>query len=94
MKKGGYFRYTIRTKTDTFPITGEYIEIERPDRLVFTWNAPWLQDANTVVTIILKESGNDKTEMIMTHDNFPSEELRDRNFKGWDEIIHNIGSSN
>jgi len=90
LKVGGSFRYNICVKDNNFPVNGEYIEIDFPNKLVFTWHAPWLKGANTVVTIIFNDLGKERTEMIMIHDNFPTEELRDNNFKGWSEIIDNI----
>lgn len=35
---GGSFNYVVRRQDKTFTHTGEYIEIERPHRLVFTWS--------------------------------------------------------
>src|ERR1043165_3993641 len=34
---GGSFSYVVRRQGKTFSHTGEYIEIDRPHRLVFTW---------------------------------------------------------
>ena len=34
---GGSFNYVVRRQGKTFSHTGEYLEIERPHRLVFTW---------------------------------------------------------
>jgi uncharacterized protein YndB with AHSA1/START domain len=34
---GGSFSYVVRRQQKTFDHTGEYIEIDRPHRLVFTW---------------------------------------------------------
>lgn len=43
---------------------GEYLEILRPERLVFTWNSPAVQ--NTTVTVELKTVENG-TEVTITH---------------------------
>ena len=43
---------------------GEYVEITRPSRLVFTWNSPSVQ--NTTVTIDLKEVAGG-TEVTISH---------------------------
>ncbi|MBO9204794.1 MULTISPECIES: SRPBCC family protein [Niastella] len=34
---GGSFSYVVRRQGKTFSHTGEYIEIDHPNRLVFTW---------------------------------------------------------
>jgi uncharacterized protein YndB with AHSA1/START domain len=35
---GGSFNYVVRRQGKTFTHTGEYIQIDRPHRLVFTWS--------------------------------------------------------
>ena len=35
---GGSFTYVVRRQDKTFTHTGDYIEIDRPHRLVFTWS--------------------------------------------------------
>ena len=44
---------------------GEYLEISRPERLVFTWNSPSVQ--NTTVTVELREV-EEGTEVTITHE--------------------------
>ena len=43
---------------------GEYLEIKRPERLVFTWNSPFVK--NTVVNVHLREVDGG-TEVTITH---------------------------
>lgn len=58
--------------------TGEYLEIVPPERLVFTWNSPSVQ--NTKVTVLLKEVAGG-TEVSIIHE-LPQEQS-DGHQKGW-----------
>ena len=50
---GGSFSYVVRRQGKTFSHIGEYIEIDRPHRLVFTWGVK--QDpANTQSRIVIE----------------------------------------
>lgn len=70
--------------------TGEYLEISRPDRLVFTWNSPSVQ--NTVVTVDLKEVENG-TEVTITHE-LPTQELCKGHTEGWTYALSTLSSLN
>ena len=59
---------------------GEYLEIKPPEKLVFTWNSPAVQ--NTRVTVELKDLG-DSTEIWLTHELLPTEEARKSHEGGW-----------
>lgn len=59
---------------------GEYLEVTPPEKLVFTWNSPAVQ--NTRVTIELKDLG-DSTEIWLTHELLPSEEALQSHEGGW-----------
>jgi uncharacterized protein YndB with AHSA1/START domain len=66
---------------------GEYLEIKRPERLVFTWNSPFV--TNTRVTIELRDHGND-TELTLTHELLPDEEQRKSHTDGWAGCLNNL----
>ncbi|MBL6945805.1 MAG: SRPBCC domain-containing protein [Rhodospirillales bacterium] len=82
---GGNYRITMRSPEDTdHTVVGIYREINEPDWLVFTW--AWetgdMDDADTLVTLEFADDG-DGTEMTLTHEGFPNEDLRDRHNEGW-----------
>lgn len=64
-------------------ITGEFEEIERPRKLVYTWRIEG-QEARDAerVTVQFEESGG-FTEVTVTHERIASEELRDMHRDGW-----------
>ncbi len=59
-------------------------EVRAPERLVFTWR--WESEPgdaqDTLVTVEFRDRG-DSTELVLTHERFPSEGARDEHKKGW-----------
>ena len=74
---------------------GEYREIERPSRLVFTWS--WLPEgeadpvsgAETLITVELHEEG-DATRVVMIHAGFPTDGERDQHQEGWASALERL----
>ena len=58
---------------------GEYLEINRPERLIFTWNSPSVK--NTRVTVDFKSLGS-QTEVTITHELLPQSEVNGHT-EGW-----------
>lgn len=69
-----------------FLVSGEYVEIERPRLLVFTWLPDWLENATaSVVRWDLAESGG-RTTVRLTHSGLDSEAARNSH-RGWPQIL-------
>ena len=70
---------------------GEYREIERPGRLVYTWD--WKQEEHrmgeTLITVEFNAKG-DGTEVVMTHALLPTEEFRDSHEEGWTSCLNRL----
>lgn len=96
-------RYRIRMKGDegAWTAVGEYREIERPSRLVYTWD--WEEKGHkmsvhdrlegseaTVVTVEFKDLGGGETEVLLTHERFPNSEARDGHESGWVSCLANF----
>jgi len=67
--------------------TGKYLEIHRPEKLVFTWNSPFVQ--NTKVTVELRDLTG-STEVVLTHELLETEDLRKRHSDGWNGCLSNL----
>lgn len=86
LRVGG--RYTIRFRDQSgheTVVTGKYLHVERPSRLVFSWTMKSRQlivDENTV-TVEFKDLGG-RTHVQLTHEPFPAPEVRDLHAEGWD----------
>lgn len=68
---------------------GEYVEIDKPDKLVFTWmldgqscKGSQAQYGKTMVTIDFLAKGR-KTEITLTHEQLPGQEAYDGHAFGW-----------
>jgi len=64
---------------------GEYLAIEPPSFLSFTWRSAATDHRPTVVTIELLPKGTG-TELVLTHRRLPATKL-DAHRKGWTEIL-------
>ena len=88
---GGTFR-VVMTSPDTpdgWPHDGEYLVIDRPSRLQFTWVSAYTQDDSTVTLDFVAKDGG--TEVRLTHVRFPHEESRDNHKGGWGRILERLG---
>jgi uncharacterized protein YndB with AHSA1/START domain len=66
------------------PVRGEYVEVEPPKRVVFTWGVPGrdsLPPGSTTVEIVLTADGPDTVVELFHHD-LPAEEF-DSHLQGW-----------
>jgi uncharacterized protein YndB with AHSA1/START domain len=92
LKVGGTYRYSMRSgRGPEFVLTGEYKEIERPDRLVYTQSQANGPGPETVITITLDESES-KTTMTFQHSGFPTKEFRDGAIHGWNQAFEKLES--
>ncbi|HWB67591.1 MAG TPA: SRPBCC domain-containing protein [Mycobacteriales bacterium] len=77
---GGTFAVDIE-KT---PVRGEYVEVDPPHRVVFTWGVPGrdgLPPGSTTVEIVLTEDGAE-TLVELFHHNLPTDEF-ESHLEGW-----------
>lgn len=88
---GGTFRIVMSHGEGAVEHTGEYLLIERPSRLSFTWISVNTDDRPTVVTVEFLPHG-DGTELVLTHRGLPpSRVAAHRN--GWGEIVRKLGAT-
>lgn len=88
-KIGGSYSIKMNAPNgDVYTHTGEYRVISPPEKMVFTWNSPLVQ--NTLVTVTFQEVGKN-TEITLTHDLFPTKEVRDKHEHGWTGCLNNLG---
>ena len=65
--------------------TGEYLAIEPPSRLSFTWISKYTDERPTVVTIELHQRDGG-TEVVLTHRGLPPKEVEGHR-QGWTNIV-------
>lgn len=84
VRAGGGFRIEMRhTSGRSHCAIGTYREVSRPERLSFTWRWEDQPDMpETLVTVVLRPR-DEATELMLTHEGFGSDGMRDDHEKGW-----------
>jgi uncharacterized protein YndB with AHSA1/START domain len=82
---GGRYAITMTNEMGEVPHWGEYRVIDRPNRLVFTWNSPHATPDSLVTLTFDPIDG--ETLVTLLHEKFPSEGSREGHAKGWTAIL-------
>ncbi|WP_372527337.1 SRPBCC domain-containing protein [Piscinibacter sp.] len=90
----GPWRIEMRSREGTrFVVGGHYKQLQRPERLVYTWqwegDSPRMPNVQTLIEIdfIAKDGG---TEMRMRHSGFPAAAARDAHSHGWSSCFNRL----
>lgn len=83
-RTGGRFAINMRGDQD-YPHSGTYLEITRPERLVFTWEGPHSVEGTTVTLTFAEADGGTLVEL--TQVRFANEDSRDGHKFGWTNIL-------
>ncbi|HXP37190.1 MAG TPA: SRPBCC domain-containing protein [Solirubrobacteraceae bacterium] len=98
LRVGG--RYVLRMRDDSgelHVVGGEYREVDRPRRLVYTWR--WEGDGGphpghiSIVTVEFRADG-DLTTVVLEHSGLASEESRTRHGAGWQAVLERLAQLN
>ena len=88
---GGRFRIVMSHGGKDHEHRGEYLAIEPPSRLSFTWVSASTDLQPTFVTVeFLERDGG--TEVVLTHRQLPPAR-RDAHRKGWTDILRKLGET-
>ena len=91
--EGGSFHVFIQCETSgVAELKGEYLEIVKNKKLVFTWvwqNEPLSNAGNTIVTVEFIDLEG-KTEVRLLHEGFSSEEFSCSHTEGWNEALDRL----
>jgi uncharacterized protein YndB with AHSA1/START domain len=76
---------------ELFHLSGEFREVEEPERLAYTfrWDPPHADDRETIVTLAL-EAGGGETVLRLTQGDFATEERRALHEGGWSESLQRL----
>jgi uncharacterized protein YndB with AHSA1/START domain len=89
---GGRFRIDMTDKGTVIPHDGEYLRLERPHLLEFTWVSPFTEQQRSVVTVELKAAGRDATDLTLTHKLLPTAKAVDEHTWGWNACLDGLGA--
>jgi uncharacterized protein YndB with AHSA1/START domain len=93
-KVGGRFRIDMEEAGDVREITGQYLSLERPHRLRFTWAvSSWSSsDPESIVTVTFAPHGTDQTMMTINHTLLPPRLYPDYEH-GWTAIANQLSAT-
>jgi uncharacterized protein YndB with AHSA1/START domain len=82
---GGRLRIDMIDPEGVVRIVGEYLELDPPRRLRFTWNTSLGGGFNSQVTVTLQPHGSQETMMTIEHSQLPPQWTADHQ-QGWTRI--------
>jgi len=88
--EGGRFEVMMRVNGKDLPHTGTYKEIDRPNRLVFTWESHASRDDSEVTLTFTPGTGG--THVKLTQVRFVGEDQREGHRKGWTSILEKLAA--
>ena len=92
LKPGGAWKVVMK-KDDGFehPTFGHYREIDRPNKLSFTWHPYGKADYETLVTLRFKKLTEATTELTLTHEGLRNDKERADHTGGWTGCLESLG---
>jgi len=92
LRPGGAFSLVMSSKESSREVSGTYVQVERPRKLVFTWIGPLTNNVNTLVTVELNPRG-DETDLVLTHERLPTLAIIEGHTKGWGHILDHLADA-
>ena len=94
LRVGGRYRFTMQPPDgDRFHLAGEFLEVEPPRRLAYTfrWEEPAPDDRETVVTLTLDDVAG-ATELTVAQAEFATEERLALHRGGWTDSLDKLSA--
>lgn len=85
---GGKFKIAMHGEENTYVMTGEYVEIDPPTRLVFTWISN-VTDGESLITLEFHDRGTE-SELVLIHERLTDAETAGNYEKGWESILEKL----
>ncbi|MGC1559241.1 MAG: SRPBCC domain-containing protein [Bradyrhizobium sp.] len=92
LRAGGAFSLVMSSEETSREVSGTYVQIDRPRKLVFTWTGPLTNNVNTLVTVELTPRG-DETDLVLTHRRLPTQAIVEGHTKGWGNILDHLADA-
>jgi uncharacterized protein YndB with AHSA1/START domain len=91
VRVGGRFTVVMLGEATRLRHTGEYLAIEPPSRLSFTWVSPYTGNNPSVVTVELTAIGSG-TLLRLIHERLPADQVEPHG-RGWATIIDHLAAA-
>ena len=90
-RPGGRFQIVMHGDRD-YAHHGEYLEIDPPSRLVFTWHSEFVPagEEKTRVTVEIAAAGPGRAHLRIIHDELPDTDTYDGHVAGWGRIADEL----
>jgi uncharacterized protein YndB with AHSA1/START domain len=92
LRPGGAFSLVMKSADSSREVSGTYVEIDRPRKLVFTWIGPLTNHVTTLVTVELNPRG-DETDLVLTHERLPTPAICEGHTRGWGNILDHLADA-
>jgi uncharacterized protein YndB with AHSA1/START domain len=86
---GGSYEVIMHMESGDFRHYGNYSAIDRYHHIVFTWNSHLIRDS--LVELNFRELSPNRTELTLTHTEFPNDDVRSKHESGWRGCLDNLG---
>ena len=86
-REGGEFRIVMVRDAEELVHRGTYREIDRPNRLVFTWSSPATEHRESVVTVTFEPLESGSTIVEIHQVGLPDEPARAGHTEGWSDAL-------
>lgn len=89
LRVGGKFRVGNKPRVgETVLLTGEFLEVEPPNRLVYSWQFGQANSEPGIITVEFKEMGH-QTEVSITHER-SAREMAPSAVAGWESALESL----
>jgi len=92
LRVGGALRIVMRGEGTVIEHFGEYIEIDPPRRLVFTWASPFTGAEPSLVTVELEPEGAYATQLRIVHSRLP-DSIATSHRDGWGTMLDRLSGN-
>ena len=94
VRVGGKFRVDMYDKEGKlYAHEGEYLRLERPRLVEFSWISDATERQRSIVTVELRSVGEDETELTLSHRLLPSERSAQSHTEGWTSILVELAAA-
>lgn len=97
LRVGGHYELSMRNEQGdkTYVVGGEYREVRRPHRLVYTWcwagaDGPEPGNVSVVTVEFHPDPDQSGTRVVLEHEGLASEESRSGHEAGWNGALDNL----
>jgi uncharacterized protein YndB with AHSA1/START domain len=90
LREGGAYRLANREKDGSITwIEGTFERVRAPEELVYTWSVSIVAGGPTLVRVMFLPHA-EGTELVLTHERFAVEAVRDMHLQGWNGCIDKL----